>query len=382
MSGSSSIDQLELRVLDPRGVEAEAVPLDRIDPRYRPVWENRPPAEARALALYFLPHRSKKSLLVPSRPRLLKWYCPFAPQALFPSGHRYALNVYTGCSHGCLYCYAAGYWPEKHGPKSRFENLLQADLQDLERFGVPAAPVHLSNSTDPFQPFEVRWRHTLRALEGILAHRGRFTTVTILTRNPLMAARPEYLDLLRALAAPSADHPGWHRWRAASWPALVVEVSLPFWREEAARFWDPKAPGVRARLAGLEALAAAGVPLVLRVDPLFPPDLPAEPGWVPPQTMRDWEALVTLARELRVHHVVYSALRLVRPRFGGLPGPVWRLKTHMERLAAPGNLEWRGGSRRLPEETVRRLLFEPFRDLCRSASVPALHCAESLLATP
>jgi hypothetical protein len=123
----------------------------KIDPKYRPVWNGRPAEEQAALANYILPHGSRKPSLTPTRPRIIKWYCPFASQSEFPSGHRYCINVYTGCAHQCMYCYAAAYEPVQPACKNRFEALIQRDVEDLERFGVPPAPIHLSNSTDPFQ---------------------------------------------------------------------------------------------------------------------------------------------------------------------------------------------------------------------------------------
>ena len=61
----------------------------------------------------FLALGSKKELIGPTRPKLLDWHCPFAAQAVFPSGHRYCLNVYSGCAHDCKYCYAVSYSPPK-----------------------------------------------------------------------------------------------------------------------------------------------------------------------------------------------------------------------------------------------------------------------------
>ena len=182
--------------------------VSRIDERFRPVWESLPPDHRTALTRYFLPHKSSKESLAPTRPRLIKWYCPFASQASFPSGHRYCINTYTGCAHRCRYCYAAGYEPDEPNAKRDFASKLAKDLADLERFDVSPAPVHLSNSTDPFQQeLEVRFGHTKLALEGLLAHRRRFSTVTILTKNPGLAARHDYVQILATLGTPPADHP-------------------------------------------------------------------------------------------------------------------------------------------------------------------------------
>lgn len=187
---------------------AEALSLvKRIHKKYAPVWENRSRKEKVALAQYFLPHNSTKPVLKTTRPRIVNWYCPFAWQEDFPSGHRYCINVYTGCDHKCVYCYASGYEPTKANIKENFKKLILKDMEELELFNVPTAPVHLSNSVDPFQPLEKRFGHTKYALEQILAHRYQFTTVTILTKNPLMPVQLGYVDLFKQLGKLPADHP-------------------------------------------------------------------------------------------------------------------------------------------------------------------------------
>ncbi len=112
----------------------------RVDRKFRPVWDARPAEEQAALASYFLPHGSRKPVLSPTRPRIVKWYCPFAAQCDFPSGHRYCVNVYTGCAHKCVYCYALSYAPDEASSKRDFERLLAKDMEDLRRFNVPPAP--------------------------------------------------------------------------------------------------------------------------------------------------------------------------------------------------------------------------------------------------
>lgn len=356
------------------------VSLERIDPRYRPVWESKSAKDRQALSRYFLPHRSSKSLLGPTRPRVVKWYCPFACQKVFASGHRYCINVYTGCAHGCVYCYAAGYEPETANSKKAFEKQLCKDMDDLEAFDVPAAPVHLSNSTDPLQPLEERFGHTKFALEQILNHRGRFTTVTVLTKNPLRAVRLGYTDLFKELAAGGPGSNGQ--------PGLVVEVSLAFLRENARRVYDPGAPSVPERMQGIRLLRQAGAAVVMRIDPLFPRSPVASSknmadfGLPEAQTIDDLKTLLAFAAENGVRHIVYSTAKITLPRFRP-PGKVMqKMKAVYEAAAAPEPLVWRGGSWRLPQAVANEKVTGPFLELCSDYNLPAKFCKQNLIGTP
>ncbi|MBL7215941.1 MAG: hypothetical protein ISS71_09715 [Phycisphaerae bacterium] len=354
--------------------------LNRIDPRYRPVWEHKSEKDQQALALYFLPHRSAKPVLGPTRPRILKWYCPFACQKVFASGHRYCINVYTGCEHQCVYCYAAGYEPENANPKKSFEKLLCKDMEDLETFDVPPAPVHLSNSTDPFQPMEERFGHTKFALEQILQYRHRFTTVTVLTKNPLRAVQSDYVELFRKLAAAPAGQNG-H-------PGLVVEVSLAFLQETARKVYDPGAPSVLERMQGIRLLRAAGIPVVMRIDPLFPRSPITESktmvdfGLPEAQTIEDLKTLLAFAKENGVHHIVYSVGKLVPPRYRPLPEVMQKMKKVYETVAAPERLVWQGGSYRLPYPIANEKITAPFLKLCEDHNLAAKFCKQNLINTP
>lgn len=340
------------------------------------------------MALYFLPHRSNREILAPTRPRVIKWYCPFARQKEFPTGHRYCINVYTGCAHKCIYCYAATYEPGQVAAKRDFEKMIDRDIGDLDRFNVPAAPVHLSNSTDPFQPLEERTGHTRYALEQVLAHRDRFSTVTILTKNPQLPVERDYVNLFKALASLPASHPRADQFRRAGLPGLVLEVSLAFWRDEARAYYDPCAPSVASRVEAMRALKEAGIPPVIRIDPLFP-RFPAGSntskgnlGLPEPQTLDDIEHLVGLASELRARHVVYSPAKICKPRAGRLSGPMEIVRTVYEALAAPHRLDFHGGSWRLPGPVAKARVVEPFLRVCERHGVRAKHCKQTLIETP
>jgi DNA repair photolyase len=360
--------------------------VERLDQKYRPAWDAFSPEEQAALALYFLPHNSARPVVEPTRPRMLKWYCPFADQASFPSGHRYCINVYTGCAHECAYCYAASYSPASASPKQGFERLVLKDMEDLKRFGVPPAPIHLSNSTDPFQPLENEYKHTRFALEQILQHRQRFTTVTILTKDPLRSVKLGYVDLFRQLGSLPNVHPRRAAFDQGNLPGFVVEVSLAFWREEARRQYDPCAPSIAARKEGLHALRDAGIPVVLRIDPLFPParsngsheDL----GLIEPQSRDDLEQLVALAKGLSVRHVVFSAAKITKPRGQKLSGTMLAVRDIYRACAFPRKLDFHGGSWRLPGSVAQDLIVRPFLDICTRYAVQAKHCKQNLIGTP
>jgi DNA repair photolyase len=364
--------------------------ITRIHPKFKPAWDTAATEARAALALYFLPHSSQKDVLEPTRPRIVKWYCPFAAQCDFPTGHRYCINSYRGCAHRCEYCYAHAYAPDDVATKKDFERLITKDMEDLDRFDVPPAPVHLSNSTDPFQPLEATAGHTRLALEQILRHRRRFSTVTILTKNPLLPVQQGYLDLFKALDALPDDHLRRNEFAKRQQPGFVMEVSLAFWREEARSRYDPGAPPVEDRIAGLRALHAAGVPLVLRIDPLFPRSpLPTNPpatvadfGLLEAQTLDDLERLVGLAQELQVRHVVYSPAKIVQPRGRKLSPTMQVWRKVYEACARPARPTFRGGSWRLPDPVARSHVVQPFLEICRSRGVAAKYCKHNLIETP
>ncbi len=382
----------QLNLLEPdQGRATRSRPTDdelrgliaRIHPDFKPVWNGLPEDQQLALAAYFLPWGSKKEQIGPTRPSVLHWYCPFAAQTVFPSGHRYCLNVYSGCSHECEYCYAVSYAQSKASCKRGFERMLERDLTDLEAFDVPPAPVHLSNSTDPFQPLEQVHGHTRVALEGILEHRHRFTTVTMLTKNPLLPVKLGYLDLFQSLGMISPDHSK----QAQVTTPLQVQVSLAFWRDDARRAYDVAAPSVEDRKAGVRALREAGIPVVLRIDPLFPRSpLPlagkpsmADVGLTEAQIIGDLEQLVDFAREVGVQHVVYSPVKIVQPRGRPISATMAALRDLYSALSAPGRPVWRGGSWRLPKEVADEHVVGPFLEICRQAGVAAKFCMRDLV---
>jgi DNA repair photolyase len=244
-------------------------------------------------------------------------------------------------------------------------------------------PVHLSNSTDPFQPLEREHGHTRLALEGVLRHRHRFTTVTMLTKNPRLAVKLGYLDLFQSLGKIALDHPK----QGEITPPFQVQVSLAFWRDEARLAYDVAAPSVEDRKAGVRALRDAGIPVVLRIDPLFPRSpLPlagrrcmADFGLAEAQTISDLERLVDFASEVGVRHVVYSPVKVVQPRRRRLSPAMAAMRDLYKALSASDKPVWRGGSWRLPKAVADEHVVGPFLEICQRAGVAAKFCMRDLI---
>jgi len=360
--------------------------IERVNAKYKPVFDKFAPAQRAALACYFLPYKSKKQIIGITRPRVVKWYCPFADQIL--TGHRYCINVYAGCSHGCKYCYAQSYEPNQARCKGDFKKKLLKDLAEIEEFNLPPAPVHLSNSTDAFQPLELKQRLALYTLGQLQRYRRYFTSITVLTKNPAVLAEPEYSKTLKSLASLPADHPRKDLFESKAISALRVETSLAFWDERNTKFYDGGAPAVAQRTAAIKTLRQNDIPVVLRIDPLLPRNpLPggkclADFKLPDAQNLTALEKLIGFAAENRIIHIVYSVAKIVAPRYKPIPQAMQQLKQVYEYVAKPDKLIFRGGSWRLPKTIAQKHIVKPFLKICDSYNMKACFCKQNLLSTP
>jgi DNA repair photolyase len=360
----------------------------RVHQKYRPVFDRLGEPEWAALAWYFLPHRSRKDVLGVTRPRVVKWYCPFADQRAFPSGHRYCINVYTGCAHRCQYCYATGYVARRPSCKERFREDLAKDLDDLDAYDVPPAPAHVSNSTDPLQPLDEEHRDTLHTLQRLAERRHRFTTVTLLTKNPAALMDERYIEVLKRLNELSADHASRAESLGKDDPPLRIECSLALFDDRHRRLLDVAAPSVESRMEGIRFLREENLPVILRIDPLFPRDpllsgkTMSDFGLPDLQPLSDLEKLVGFAREVGARHVVYSMAKITRPRQGPLPAVMEKMKQVYRHLASPERPVFRGGSWRLPDRVAADRVVGTFLELCRRHGIRAKTCKANLISTP
>lgn len=168
-----------------------------------------------------------------------------------------SINAYRGCEHGCVYCYARptheylGYssgldFETKIVVKENAPELLRKDLS--AKSWKPRV-ISMSGVTDCYQPLERKLRLTRGCLEVLTDFRN---PVVAITKNHLITRD---MDLLRELA---------------HFNAVSVCISLTTLDSELARKMEPRASIPARRLAAVEALAQAGVPVGVLVCPIIP----------------------------------------------------------------------------------------------------------------
>jgi len=170
---------------------------------------------------------------------------------------RAGVNPYRGCEHGCSYCYARithEYLGFSAGLDFESRIMVKEDAPELLRRELSSPSwqpqlVAMSGVTDCYQPVERRLQLTRRCLAVFADFRN---PVGLITKNHLVTRD---IDLLRELAA--------HR-------AVEVNISVNSLDYELAARLEPRASSPKHRLAAVEALANAGIPVGVLVAPIIP----------------------------------------------------------------------------------------------------------------
>ena len=169
-----------------------------------------------------------------------------------------SINPYQGCEHGCIYCYARpthAYLDLSPGVDfetklSYKQNAAELLATELARPGYRCSTITLGANTDPYQPVEKTYRITRQILEVLQRQRH---PVAIITKGALVTRD---IDILAAMAADNL---------------CSVAISVTTVDADLKRLMEPRAASHQARLAAMEALSSAGVP----VSVLFAPVIPA-----------------------------------------------------------------------------------------------------------
>ena len=267
---------------------------------------------------------------------------PFDPwkSRLCTCPSKLSLNPYTGCPHGCLYCYARSYIPNFSccRPKVDLPRRLAREAARVQ----PGRLVAMSNSSDPYPYLEEELRLSRRCL---MILRARGLAVQVVTKSCLVARDAHLLAGMRA----------------------SVAMTLTTLDDSISRSLESGASLPGQRLKAMEKLAALGVPISARIDPIIPGINDAE--------IDDLVSAVSRSGALHITSSTYKA----RP--GGIKRIINAFPEQgaaLQRLFAAG--EMIAGSLYLPAE-LRRSLMERIAasaekegltfSSCREGSAPA-----------
>lgn len=172
-------------------------------------------------------------------------------------GFEHGINVYRGCGHGCVYCFARPYHEYlgfSAGLDFETKIVVKENAAALlrQRLASPRwkpQTLMMSGATDPYQPIERKLRITRGVVEVLAEFRN---PVGVVTKNHLVTRD---LDLFAELA----------RHRAAS-----IAVSITTLRNELQRVMEPRTSIPARRLDAIREIAAAGVPVTVMVAPVIP----------------------------------------------------------------------------------------------------------------
>jgi DNA repair photolyase len=167
------------------------------------------------------------------------------------------INPYRGCEHGCSYCYARithEFLGFSAGLDFETRIMVKEDAPALLKKELSAKRwkpqlLAMSGVTDCYQPIERRLQLTRKCLAVLAEFRN---PVGIITKNHLVTRD---IDLLQELARHNA---------------VGVNVSINSLDADLARRLEPRASSPRHRLAAVEALAKAGIPVGVLVAPIIP----------------------------------------------------------------------------------------------------------------
>jgi DNA repair photolyase len=175
--------------------------------------------------------------------------------ALSKSGlsYDYTVNPYTGCLHGCVYCYAnfmrrfSGHLQDPWGSfvdvKVNFLDVLAKELPKR-----PGGSVWISSVCDPYEQVEAKYELTRGAIQ--LISRYSKYSISILTKNSLVLRD---LDLLERLKG-----------------RVDVGFTITTFNQEAQVIFEPHASPVKERIEAARQLNRAGVDTWVFIAPMLP----------------------------------------------------------------------------------------------------------------
>lgn len=160
------------------------------------------------------------------------------------------MNLYRGCSHGCIYCDSRSlcYSIERFDtvrPKAEALTLLERELRSKRRTGV----ITMGAMSDPYNPLEVR----LQLTRGALALMKRYGFGAAFTTKSALCARDAKLLAEIGRSAP-----------------VCARLTVTCAEDDLCRRIEPHVSVTSERFAALRALSKAGVFAGVWLNPVLP----------------------------------------------------------------------------------------------------------------
>ena len=167
------------------------------------------------------------------------------------SAGRYGMNIYRGCTHGCIYCdsrsrcYQFTHPFEDVEVKQNAPELLEQALKGKRK----KCMIGTGSMSDPYMHCEEELSLTRRCLEIILKYGFG---AAIQTKSDRILRDIDLLDEINHSAK------------------CVVQMTLTTWDDELCRKLEPNVCNTKRRIEVLEQMQARGIPTVVWLTPILP----------------------------------------------------------------------------------------------------------------
>ncbi len=162
-----------------------------------------------------------------------------------------SMNIYRGCTHGCIYCDSRS---EVYGKTYDFEdievkiNALELIEKELSKKRKKCMIV-TGAMTDPYIPLEKDLEHTRKSLELIEKHNFG---VALLTKSDLILRD---IDILKRINEKTK---------------CVVQMTLTTFDEDLCKILEPNVCTTKRRFEALKEMDKAGIPTIVWLTPILP----------------------------------------------------------------------------------------------------------------
>ncbi|MGV3697568.1 PA0069 family radical SAM protein [Flavobacterium sp.] len=172
-------------------------------------------------------------------------------------GMGYSMNMYQGCEHGCIYCFARNsheYWGYSAGLDFERKILVKKTApqlleEKLKSKNWKAHTIVMSGNTDCYQPAERKFEITRKCLEVFLKYRH---PVGIITKNALITRD---IDILAELAKDNL---------------VGVNISITSLSEKTRLLLEPRTATIAKRFETVRLLSEKGIPVNVMIAPIIP----------------------------------------------------------------------------------------------------------------